>query len=72
MKKHQEHVPNQVRVLGPTIPPIARLKGLYRYHMMLSSMDAASLNRLISRLVGDMNPPKDVQYVVDIDPYDMM
>ncbi len=61
----------EARILGPAPPPIGKLRGLYRYHIMLFSKTPDVLNRLLSRLLIDIKPPDEVQYVIDIDPIDM-
>ncbi len=72
LEKHQSKLGTKVRVLGPAIPPIARLRGLYRYHLMLSASEAIDINTLLSRTVSDISPPKEIQFVIDIDPIDML
>ncbi len=65
-------IAEEVRILGPAPPPIAKLRGLYRFHIMLAAPDPAPLNRLLSRMVADMKPPEGIQFVIDIDPIDML
>jgi primosomal protein N' (replication factor Y) len=60
------------RVLGPAPPPLARLRGNYRFHAILQTDSPEPLNRLIQRTIQDIKPPKDVQYVIDIDPLDTL
>ncbi|MEZ6074584.1 MAG: primosomal protein N' [Pirellulaceae bacterium] len=60
------------RILGPAQPPLSRLRGNYRFHAILQTLEAEPLNRLIVRTVADIKPPKDVQYVIDIDPIDTL
>lgn len=62
----------EVRLLGPTPPPLARLRGKYRFHIMLHTLEPEPLNRLLMRTIVDIKPPKDIQYVIDIDPVDTM
>ena len=35
-------------------------------------MNPAPLNRLLSRMVADMKPPEGIQFVIDIDPIEML
>ena len=60
------------RLLGPAPPPLARLRGKYRYHIMIHTHEPEPLNRLLVRTVADIKPPKDIQYVIDIDPVDTL
>ena len=61
----------EARVLGPAPTPISKLRGLYRFHIMLFANEAATLNRLLGRLLIDLKPPEEIQFVIDIDPVDM-
>lgn len=64
----------EVRILGPAPPPIAKLRGKYRFHVLLQASDAASLGETIRRAVDGFTIPskEEVQFVVDIDPLDML
>ncbi len=65
---------HEVRILGPAPPPISKLRGKYRFHILLQSVDPAHLNETIRRSIESFKIPEkdDVQYVVDIDPLDML
>lgn len=62
----------EVRLLGPAPPPLARLRGKFRFHIILHTLEPEPLNRLLMRTIADIKPPKDIQYVIDIDPIDTM
>jgi primosomal protein N' (replication factor Y) len=64
----------EVRILGPAPPPISKLRGKYRFHILLQSVDAAQLGETIRRATETFKiaDKDDVQYVVDIDPMDML
>jgi primosomal protein N' (replication factor Y) len=72
LNKHRELIDKSIRILGPSVPPIARLRGLYRFHILISGTDGATMNRLLTRCAADLNPSKDIQYVIDVDALDMM
>ena len=61
-----------IRVLGPAPPPIAKLRGHYRYHAMLISKDAAALNAILARVQATTKPVGENLYLIDIDPVDML
>lgn len=61
-----------VRVLGPAPPPIAKLRGHYRFHAMLISKDAAALNAVLARVQSTTKPSGENLYLIDIDPVDML
>ncbi len=64
----------EVRILGPAPPPISKLRGKYRFHILLQSVDPAHLGQTIRRATETFTIPEkdDVQYVIDIDPMDML
>ena len=63
-----------VRILGPAPPPMAKLRGKYRFHILLQSTNAAELGETIRRATESFTiaDKDDVQYVVDIDAIDML
>ncbi len=65
---------HEVRILGPAPPPISRLRGKYRFHILLQSVDQRHLGETIRRATEQFKVPdkSDVQYVIDIDPMDML
>ncbi len=60
------------RLLGPAPPPLEKLRGNYRFHVLLMAGTAEPLNRLLVRATADIKMPKDIQYVIDIDPLDTL
>lgn len=62
----------KIRVLGPAPPPIAKLRGHYRYHAMLVTNDSAGLHIVLSKVQATTKPPGDNLYLIDIDPVDML
>lgn len=64
--------PAQVRILGPAECPVFRLKGLYRYHFQLHSPSPAALHQVLRMVVPSQRPPGGVEFIVDIDPHNML
>ncbi len=64
----------EVRILGPAPPPMSRLRGKFRFHILMQCTEAAILGAVIRRATADLKPPakSDIQYVIDIDPMDML
>lgn len=62
----------KIRVLGPAPPPIAKLRGHYRFHALLVSGEPASLNVVLSRIQATTKPTGENLYLIDIDPLDML
>ncbi len=63
----QRDLPGGVTIIGPAPCPLARLRGRYRYHVVLRGQEPAALGRL-ARVLLEITPPKGVYVVVDVDP----
>lgn len=66
----KEAASSKLRVMGPAPAPIARIRNRYRYHLLVLAVDDRSLQDAAAA-IGDVNVPKDVQWIVDIDPVDL-
>jgi primosomal protein N' (replication factor Y) len=60
------------RLLGPAPCPIAKLRGLFRYHILLSSADGAALRSAVRSVMVTLEPMEGLQWVVDVDPLDLL
>lgn len=60
------------RVLGPAPCPFARLRGNYRFQIQTQGADGDQLRAAVSAATADLEPPKEVQWIVDVDPVDML
>lgn len=60
------------RVLGPAPCPIARLRNLFRFHLLAQAADAGRLHAAVRKVTAALAPPEDVQWIVDVDPWDML
>jgi primosomal protein N' (replication factor Y) len=58
-----------VRVSGPAPAPLERLRGTWRFQMLLRAVSGQQLRRLVSAVVP-AGPHPDL--VVDVDPYDLL
>jgi primosomal protein N' (replication factor Y) len=62
----------KVRVLGPAPAPLTRLRGKFRFHLLLRSSESQALHDTIQAAIKDLKTPEEVQWVVDVDPGDML
>ena len=60
-----------VELLGPTAAPLARLKGKYRWHLLLKSAGDAALQCLLSETPA-APPPAVTGCTLDVDPLSLM
>ena len=72
-EKHQERGP-QVRVLGPCTAPIARIKGVYRFHLILKANSRKVLNAVLRGMLAHAEsagvPRRNL--IVDVDALRLM
>jgi primosomal protein N' (replication factor Y) len=67
------HGGDDLTVLGPAPAPLARLRGRYRFQVLLKSSRHAALTQAVRHLRQAMpRPPAGVRVSVDIDPVDML
>jgi primosomal protein N' (replication factor Y) len=60
------------RLLGPAPCPISRLRGLFRYHILLCSPAGDLLRAATRSVVEQFEPIEGLQWVVDVDPHDLL
>ncbi|MBN1591416.1 MAG: primosomal protein N' [Pirellulales bacterium] len=62
----------QPRVLGPAPAPLAKLRGKYRFVVHVQGPNRHQLHQAASEATATLEPPKDVQWIVDVDPLEML
>lgn len=62
----------QVRVLGPAKATVEKLRGKFRFHVLLSGKPEQPLQPVVRRIQSMAKEIDDVQWIVDIDPQDML
>ena len=60
------------RLLGPTEAPIAKLQDKYRFHMLVTGTAVDAMRAMVKSATDGVKPPEEVQWVVDVDPLDML
>lgn len=60
-----------VRLQGPAPAPLSRIKGVYRYQLLLRSTKKAALRGVVDRVVSGLKAP-GVDVIVDVDPIDVL
>ncbi len=62
----------EARILGPAPAPFAKLRGLFRFHIQLQCGDGKRLRDATRELLAKLEAPKEVQWIADVEPIDMM
>jgi primosomal protein N' (replication factor Y) len=65
-------LPGTIRLLGPAEAPVFRLKGFCRFHFQLQSASPAALHQLLRTVLSGVRPPTSVEFMLDIDPLNML
>ncbi len=63
---------SSARVLGPAPAPFPKLRGLYRFQIQLQGPDGQQLREAAREATTNLQPPEHVQWIVDVDPLDML
>lgn len=62
----------EARILGPATAPMPKLRGFFRFHILLSHGDPVPLRELVRDTTETWPADDNVQWVVDVDPLDML
>jgi primosomal protein N' (replication factor Y) len=65
----------EIQVLGPVEAPITKLKGKYRWHILVKGKQAGLLHEFLDRVEGMARKSlrsSGVSMIVDVDPYQML
>lgn len=61
-----------VRIQGPAPAPLARIKGVHRYQILLRAANRVALRRAVESTIVGGKPPRGVEVVVDVDPVNIL
>ncbi len=65
----------EIRMLGPVEAPISKLRGKYRFQIMLKASNPLIIQGMLRRLLPSVKPSLNkggVECIVDMDPYQML
>ena len=60
------------RMLGPAPAPIAKLRGMHRFHVQLQMADGEQLRAAVRNVIAAAPRHATIQWTADVDPLDMM
>ena len=72
VQAHWGQSQTEVRLLGPAPAPIAKLRGRFRFHILLQARDPQALKEGVRLAQEKLQVPEDVQWIADVDPLDML
>lgn len=56
-----------VKLWGPAPCLIARIQGRYRYHLLIKNLADESVHQFIAQFYRNIQPPTDIQCILDVD-----
>lgn len=73
LKSKFETAYQQIEVLGPAEAPIAKIRGVFRYFLLLKGQNHKILNQFARQMVGDEKwlPPR-TRILIDVDPLNLL
>lgn len=64
---------SSVEVLGPAEAPLSKLRGQFRFHLLVKSTQVAAVNPFSRQLLGDQEwVPSGIKILIDIDPMSLL
>ncbi|MFA5041317.1 MAG: primosomal protein N', partial [Bdellovibrionales bacterium] len=63
---------DEMRILGPAPAPFARLRGRYRHRLMIQVPRNVNLSASLRRWLANVNLPRNLRLLIDVDPYSFM
>ena len=61
----------EVRILGPAPAPLARIKGNFRFHLLLAGPDGEAVHAVWRRIAGNISISHGNEWTVDVDPINL-
>ena len=72
-RRHPEARIGEVRVTGPAPAPIARVRGRFRYRIMLKAINRSPLRRVLGAMAGLVDKIREpLRAFIDVDPVHML
>ena len=72
LKAALEEAAAGARVLGPAPAPFAKLRGKFRFQVQAQAQSGDLLRAAVRAATDGVQPPENVQWIVDVDPLDML
>lgn len=64
---------NSIEILGPAEAPLSKLRGQFRHHLLIKSIQGSAANPFSRQLLGDQEwVPAGVKILIDIDPMSLL
>lgn len=62
-----------IEILGPAEAPLAKLRGQFRFHLLLKGSSSAMINAFARQIMGDEDwVPRGIKILLDVDPMNLL
>lgn len=68
----KQGVSERLIIMGPTACVIERIKGMYRFQILIKNKMDEKGHAFISRFLNQISVPKDIKLAIDVDPIDIL
>jgi len=62
----------RVEVLGPVTAPLGKVRGRFRWQILLKGRERSELHRILFHFRGAFNHPSTIRLTIDVDPVEML
>ncbi len=62
----------RLEILGPAPAPLSKIRGRYRWQVLLKSSGRSDLRKVLLRFQADWKTPRTVRTAIDVDPVDTL
>jgi len=62
----------QAAILGPSPAPLAKIRGEYRWHILVKAGSSALLHKIVRACRDNLKSSNKIKVIVDVDPYSML
>lgn len=70
LKKNNLH--SDILILGPAVCSLSKIKGHFRYHILLKSSKLQQMRKLATKSIQELSLPNSMDIIMDMDPADML
>jgi primosomal protein N' (replication factor Y) len=60
-----------LRILGPAPAPVARIKGQFRFHILLAGPEGDAIRAVWRKVTPELPVRKEVEWTIDVDPINL-
>ncbi len=72
LRDERQQLNTRTEILGPAPAPLAKVRGRFRWQILLKARNRSELKRLLTTFQKEWNPPKVLRTMIDVDPVDTL